>query len=128
MHEGPAALRVGVDVVATGRVGAVVGRHGEAFAARTFHPRERARTGSGRYDRSFAAKEALLKALGTGDVAGIDVRDIDASDLCETGRSEPERAVRVSGPLALGLRLLGRRWRARAFDVDGHEVVVVWIG
>lgn len=61
-------LRTGVDLVEVPRLQAVVDRHGERFLARVFTPRERAEAA----DRAeslaarFAAKEAVMKALGHG--------------------------------------------------------------
>lgn len=63
-------LGTGVDVVEVGRVAQAVRRRGQAFLDRVFSPAELgARRGAGWY-RSlagrFAAKEAVLKAMGTG--------------------------------------------------------------
>jgi holo-[acyl-carrier protein] synthase len=79
----------GVDVTPIARVGRLVGDHSGTLA-RIFTPGERGfcdavqgRRRDARYAAAFAAKEAVMKALGTGwrsDVAwsDIDTRTIDA--------------------------------------------------
>lgn len=64
-------LGTGVDVVEVGRIAAAVERRGVRFLERVFTRRElaEARRGRARYQSlagRFAAKEAVLKALGTG--------------------------------------------------------------
>jgi holo-[acyl-carrier protein] synthase len=63
-------LGVGVDVVEVARVRRAVQRWGQAFLARVFTPGElqhaTARDGPVRLAARFAAKEAVMKALGCG--------------------------------------------------------------
>lgn len=65
-------LGTGVDIVEVARIAAALERHGERFLRRLFTPGEIAYAASGSADRTrrlaarFAAKEATLKALGTG--------------------------------------------------------------
>lgn len=67
---------VGVDVVEVERVRILLARHGRAFLRRVFTAREvswcsrRARP-EVHYAARFAAKEAVLKALGTGWAEGL---------------------------------------------------------
>lgn len=60
----------GIDVVSVDRIQQIVERQGDRFLRRVYTVREReAATGALRYQRlatRFAAKEAVLKALGTG--------------------------------------------------------------
>jgi len=72
---------IGIDVVQLERVQAVYDRHGEHFVRRLLLPEEEA--AFRRYKRPvrflamrFAAKEAIVKALGTGFAHGIWVRDV----------------------------------------------------
>lgn len=72
---------VGVDVVEIARMRAILERSSH-FAERVFSEEERAycdSTGNPatHYALRFAAKEAVVKALGTGFADGIDVRDIE---------------------------------------------------
>jgi len=73
---------VGIDLVEVARLGRSLERHGERFARRVFTPAER-RDCDGRADRvqalaaRFAAKEAAMKALGTGWAAGVAFRQIE---------------------------------------------------
>ncbi|RMH29698.1 MAG: holo-[acyl-carrier-protein] synthase [Planctomycetota bacterium] len=71
----------GVDLVEVARVAGMLDRHGERFLERCFTPAERAYAmGRPRRDEHlaarFAAKEAVLKALGTGWRSGIAWTDV----------------------------------------------------
>lgn len=71
---------VGTDVVQVSRMEAVWQRHGERFAKRTLMPEElvwfaRSRNPVRFLAMHFAAKEAIVKALGTGFRFGMWVRD-----------------------------------------------------
>ena len=72
---------IGTDVVQLERVQAVYDRYGEHFVRRLLMPEEEA--GFRKYKRPvrflamrFAAKEAIVKALGTGFAHGIWIRDV----------------------------------------------------
>ncbi len=76
----------GVDITPIARIHEMLTRHGEQFLARCFTPAETAycRT-AGRatehFAARFAAKEAVLKALGTGWSAGIAWTDVEVINL-----------------------------------------------
>jgi holo-[acyl-carrier protein] synthase len=72
---------IGTDVVQVARVQAIFDRHGEHFVRRLLMPEEEAAFRS--YKRPvrflamrFAAKEAIVKALGTGFAHGAWIRDV----------------------------------------------------
>ena len=72
---------IGTDVVQVARVQAIFERHGEHFVRRMLMPDEEAAFRS--YKRPvrflamrFAAKEAIVKALGTGFAHGVWIRDV----------------------------------------------------
>ena len=72
---------IGTDIVAIARMQAACGRRGEALAQRLLHDDElqiwRAHKDPVRWlAKRFAAKEALLKALGTGLRQGLSWRDM----------------------------------------------------
>lgn len=75
-------LGIGVDIVGIDRVRGVLGRHGHRFTERVLTAEEQAYC-SRHADPApslasrFAAKEAALKALGTGLAAGINWRDVE---------------------------------------------------
>lgn len=121
-HHGPPGLRVGVDLLRRGRLRAALGRLGPAFAATLFGIEERASfaRGEGCPERSFATKEALVKAMGTGLVSGLGLLDI--------GAAEPERSVSPHGALRLAFTQLGWRCWARTTANDEHVLAVVWLG
>lgn len=72
---------VGTDVVQVSRIEAVWKKHGQAFARRILMPEElegfaRAKNPVRFLAMRFAAKEAVVKALGTGFRHGVWVRDV----------------------------------------------------
>jgi holo-[acyl-carrier protein] synthase len=74
-------LGVGVDLVDVGRFERAATRHGDGFVDRILTPEEIADCARGRrvFEQQaarFAAREALLKALGTGLIAGMAWRDM----------------------------------------------------
>jgi len=73
---------LGIDLVDQWRIQRAIERHGDRFVKRVFTDGEIAYCGDGklstqRYAARFAAKEAAVKALGTGFRAGIGMRDVE---------------------------------------------------
>ena len=73
---------LGVDITEVDRIEAAIGRHGSAFLQRIFTPSEIAycekhRHSAERFAGRFAAKEAAMKALGTGWTRGVRWVDIE---------------------------------------------------
>lgn len=80
---------IGIDATEIARVAHLMARYGSRFTGRVFTTGEiayceRRRTAAASYAARFAAKEAALKALGTGLSGGIAWRDVEV--------------VRLSGP------------------------------
>jgi len=71
-------LSTGVDIIEIGRVGRVLERYGQRFLDRVYTPAEIAycRGRAPNLAARFAAKEATMKALGTG-VRGVGWKDIE---------------------------------------------------
>ncbi len=72
---------IGTDVVQVARVQAIFERHGEHFVRRLLMPEEETAFRSDRRPvrflaMRFAAKEAIVKALGTGFAHGVWIRDV----------------------------------------------------
>jgi holo-[acyl-carrier protein] synthase len=90
----------GIDLVETGRVAAMMKEHGERFLARVFTPAEVAYARSTRDEIEklsvrFAAKEAVLKLVGTGWRGKIAWTDIE---VINNERGQP--IVTLSGEVA----------------------------
>jgi holo-[acyl-carrier protein] synthase len=73
---------LGLDVAEVDRIEEAIARHGAAFLERVFTPAEqtyceRFKNRYERYAARFAAKEAAMKALGTGWSRGVRWRDIE---------------------------------------------------
>jgi holo-[acyl-carrier protein] synthase len=73
----------GIDLMSTSRIAASIARFGEHFLARIYTDHERAvadrrvKHASQMYTAFWAAKEATMKALGTGNRRGVHFRDIE---------------------------------------------------
>ena len=91
-------LGIGIDLVDLERLRGVIARHGERFVDRILTEAERAFCGA-HVDQAphvgarFAAKEAAVKALGTGVAEGISWRDIE---IVRAENGAP--SVRLHGP------------------------------
>jgi holo-[acyl-carrier protein] synthase len=75
-------LGIGVDLCEVDRIQAAIARHGERFLARIYTEAERAYCESKpnrmeRFAGRFAAKEAAMKAIGTGWHRGVGWRDFE---------------------------------------------------
>jgi holo-[acyl-carrier protein] synthase len=76
----------GVDLCEVGRIKDAIARHGRRFVERIYTDREIAYAESKanlyeRYAARFAAKEAAMKALGTGMRGGVRWRDFEVTNL-----------------------------------------------
>lgn len=79
-------LGTGVDLAEVERIRAAIGRYGDRFLARIYTPEEiayaeRKANRFERYAARFAAKEAGMKALGTGWSGGVRWRDFEVVNL-----------------------------------------------
>jgi holo-[acyl-carrier protein] synthase len=79
-------IGIGTDLVDMRRIERTLGRYGERFIARVFTATERALAERRAkrietYAKRFAAKEACVKALGTGFRGGVFFRDIGVVNL-----------------------------------------------
>lgn len=100
---------VGLDVVETDRVARAIATHGRRFEERVYTAAELAECAP-RADRAqalagrFAAKEAFLKALGTGSAGGLSLRQVE---VIRTQDGHP--ALRLTGSAAAEIQRRGVR-------------------
>jgi holo-[acyl-carrier protein] synthase len=78
-------IGIGTEIVECLRIAQMIERHGEIFLARVFTQKEieycsSRRTATQHYAGRWAAKEAVLKALGMGWSNGISWRDIEVRE------------------------------------------------
>ncbi|MEO6119058.1 MAG: holo-[acyl-carrier-protein] synthase [Terriglobales bacterium] len=72
----------GIDITEVARIAAAIERYGERFLKRVYTPREVAycqskRNANERFAARFAAKEAAMKAIGTGLRRGVTWQDVE---------------------------------------------------
>jgi holo-[acyl-carrier protein] synthase len=90
---------IGVDVLEAARIKKVLARFGDHFIDRLLMPAERAQLGRTRRPERFiamrfAAKEAIVKAMGTGFAHGIWIRDVG---VVQNAWGKPEVAYSPRG-------------------------------
>lgn len=88
-------IGIGTDIVEVLRIARMIERHGELFLARVFTTREieycsARKAANQHYAGRWAAKEAILKALGTGWARGIQWRDME---IRNDGAGKPRVAL-----------------------------------
>ncbi len=116
---------LGVDVVDLARFRSALERHGGRFEARVFTQAELASC-AGRADRDralagrFAAKEACLKALGSGWSSGVTFPDVEISG----GFPDPPR-IALRGAAADRARSLGVGRSHVSISHDGPVAMAV---
>jgi len=79
-------LGVGIDIAEVDRIRSAIDRHGQRFLERVYTPGEiayveRKANRFERYAGRFAAKEAGMKAIGTGWKRGVRWRDFEVANL-----------------------------------------------
>lgn len=114
----------GIDLVETARIAEMVERHGDHFLDRCFTAAERqyAESSVKRRDEHlaarFAAKEAVLKALGTGWRNGIAWTDVEV-----VRQPSGQPTVRLNGEAARIAAEMGiARWMLSLSHTDTHAM------
>jgi holo-[acyl-carrier protein] synthase len=115
---------IGLDLVDLDRLGRTLDRHGEAFVRRVCRDGE-ARSGSGaarvaHVGGLFAAKEAAMKALGTGWAAGVGFRQVE---VVRGASGAP--ALRLHGEAERRARALGVARTHLSISHDGRSAAAV---
>lgn len=101
----------GIDIVEISRVEEMLAKHENRFLERVFTPGEQAHGAASRRRSDhlagrFAAKEAVYKALGTGNTAGISWTDIEVVSLPS---GKPTLSL-LNNALATSMRLGISEW------------------
>jgi len=116
----------GIDIIETRRIAEILDRHAERFLARVFTPDEAsyampARRRVEHLAGRFAAKEAALKALGTGLSRGVAWTDVEVR-LLPSGQP----TLRLQGRAAIIARTLGvREWHLSISHSHDYAVASV---
>jgi holo-[acyl-carrier protein] synthase len=112
----------GIDIVETARIRRLIDQHGAHFLDRVFTADEQAYCNTSRkrslehYAGRFAAKEAVLKVLGTGWRGGIAWTDIE---VVKEPSGQPQ--VKLTGECARIARELGiARWHVSISHIETH--------
>ncbi len=112
----------GIDIVETARLRRSIEEHGEHFLERVFTPAERAYCEAGKkrrfehYAGRFAAKEAVLKVLGTGWRGGIAWTDVEV-----VKRESGQPQIKLTGECERIARELGiTRWHISISNIETH--------
>ena len=121
-NRGVPILGHGIDIVETARVKRLVDEHGQRFLDRVFTPAEQeycSRSAKRYYEHlagRFAAKEAVLKVLGTGWRGGIAWTDIE---VVKDPSGQPK--ISLTGECARIARELGiARWHVSLSHIETH--------
>jgi len=117
----------GIDLVDTPRIERLLGEHEQRFLDRVFTAGERAYCESGgklrvqRYAARFAAKEAVLKVLGTGWSGGIAWTDVE---VVREATGKP--GVVLHGEAAAVAKRVGvTQWHISLSHLQGHALASV---
>lgn len=112
----------GIDIVETARIQRMAKEHGQKFLDRCFTPAEQqycSRNEKRHHEHlagRFAAKEAILKVLGTGWSGGISWTDIE---ILPTPSGQPVVTLRGE-TLAIAQRLGIVRWLVSISHIETH--------
>jgi holo-[acyl-carrier protein] synthase len=112
-------LRTGVDLIEVSRIGRAAARHGDRFFRRFFTAQELAdaQNRATSLAARFAAKEAVMKALGCG-IGDVDWREIE---VVSGSNRQPE--LRLHGGVLARARELGlREWAISLSHTDEHAL------
>jgi holo-[acyl-carrier protein] synthase len=119
-------LGIGTDITVTERIARLVERHGDRFLLRIFTPLEREEcfrwktTWDAALAARFAAKEAVMKALGTGYRHGVKFQEIE---VFHHRSGKPD--LRLSGTTAEHARRLGVESMFVSLSHDGGLALAV---
>lgn len=118
---------IGIDTVSIARIERLVAERGERFLRRVFSDGELAE-GLARerhaafFAARFAAREAFVKALGTGFIPGVSLRDIA---VARGDRGRPELVLSERLEEALAARGIVARHLSIAHDGDSAQAIVI---
>lgn len=101
-------IRIGTDIIEVDRIAKMREKHGETFLSRVFTPDEiaycsRRKASDQHYAGRWAAKEAVLKVLGTGWAKGIHWTDVEVIKVASgaPGIALANRAEEIAASLGI---------------------------
>ncbi len=115
-------IRCGIDLMEIGRIERVIARYGKRFLDRIYTPAEQAecKGNARRLTLRWAAKEAAVKALGTG-IGPVGWLEVEV----ETGPLGRPRLILHGRALALARAQRWRSWDLSLTDTDTHVMACV---
>jgi holo-[acyl-carrier protein] synthase len=123
-------LGIGIDTVSISRMEKLIAVRGERFLRKVFSESE-IEEGTARlksapfFAARFAAREAFVKALGTGFAQGVSLRDIGVT---KGDRGQPELSLSARVENLLAERGVTRRHLSVTHDGDGAQAIVILEG
>ncbi len=119
-------VAIGTDIIETDRINALIEKYGQRFLDKVFTATEQeicmpAANCGQRLAARFAAKESVMKALGTGWAQGVRFRDIEIPSR----EKEPPR-IELRGMAAQRAQELGgNRWHVSLTHIHKYAVAFV---
>ncbi len=117
---------IGTDIIETDRINTLIEKYGQRFLDKVFTATEQkiclpAANRAQRFAARFAAKESVMKALGTGWAQGVRFKDIELP----TREKEPPR-IELHGVAAQRAQQLGgSRWHVSLTHIHKYAVAFV---
>lgn len=121
-----AIIGIGIDIVEVSRIEALLSQHEERFLERVFTPAEQSHSAD-RKSRPlhlaarFAAKEAAMKALGTGLASGISWQDVEVVPLPTGAPTLALHAKALERSIGIG----AKSWTISLTHTDSYAAAVV---
>jgi holo-[acyl-carrier protein] synthase len=123
-------LGIGIDTVSISRMERLIAVRGDRFLRKVFSEGEieegkKRLTNAPFFAARFAAREAFVKALGTGFSQGVSLRDIE---VIKGNRGQPELLLSARADSLLAAKGVVRCHLSVTHDGDGAQAIVILEG